>query len=252
MDNDFCIITVSLNPGATILKLIDSLKSQSDLGFTWILVDGGSVDGTLSLVNKIDFPFRVKVFINNNDFGIYHALNAAVDACEAAYYVVAGCDDYFYTDAVKEYKMEMLSSAADIISSRVRVDGGTLAARSTRLIWLYGARSLVSSHSIGVAIKTDIHRFIGKYSSRYPIIADSEFLLRAHRAGLSFGCVSFVAGYFSSRGVSNRSQLASFSEQFGILSANGYNFWLQWILFNLRLLKWACFCRFSGIENDDN
>ena len=46
----FTLITVTLNSQKTILKTIDSINNQTYKEFEYIIIDGGSSDGTLDLI----------------------------------------------------------------------------------------------------------------------------------------------------------------------------------------------------------
>jgi glycosyltransferase involved in cell wall biosynthesis len=236
----FHIISASFNAGRCIGNLIQSLEAQTDQDFVWILVDGGSSDDTLEKADKIQ-GITKKLVVNKNDFGIYHAINAGLKLCNEGYYIVAGCDDIFHPDAVANFKEAILEDPADIIAANVKLSKkkNLIKPKGSHLIWLYGGGALIASHSVGTAIRCDLHKKIGTYSNRYPIYADSELMVRAFVKGARFAYPGFTAGEFSVEGLSNKSQLISFSDQFKALVAHGYNFYLQWFLFNLRLLKWS-------------
>ena len=238
MKSRLCIISASFNAGSCIDKLIQSLEAQTDKEFTWVLVDGGSSDDTLEKAQKIK-GVNKEVILNENDFGIYHAINAGIRLCSNDYYIVAGCDDSLHPNAIENFKKAISESNADIVVANVNTPQKLMKPKGSELIWLYGGRSLIASHSVGTSIRCSLHRKLGVYSSLYPIYADSEFIVRAFINGAQFSYFDFVAGDFSLEGVSNNNQLTCFSEQFRALVANGYNFYLQWLLFNLRLIKWS-------------
>lgn len=234
------IISASFNAGRCIENLTQSLEAQTDKDFVWILVDGGSSDDTLEKADKIQ-GITKKLVVNDNDFGIYHAINAGLKLCNEGYYIVAGCDDIFYPDAVANFKKAILEYPADIIAANIKLSKKQklIKPKGSDLVWLYGGGNLIASHSVGTAIRCDLHEKIGPYSNRYPMYADGELMVRAFVKGAQFAYPGFTAGEFSVEGISNKSQLISFSDQFKALVSHGYNFYLQWLLFNLRLLKWS-------------
>jgi len=50
---EFSIITVVLNAKEDLIETIKSLKEQSHKDFEYIIIDGGSTDGTIEVINKI-------------------------------------------------------------------------------------------------------------------------------------------------------------------------------------------------------
>jgi glycosyltransferase involved in cell wall biosynthesis len=69
----FSIITVVLNNNKHIEKTIKSVLSQNNNNFEYIIVDGGSTDGTLQIIDK--YKKKITKIISKKDRGIYDAFN---------------------------------------------------------------------------------------------------------------------------------------------------------------------------------
>ncbi|HKZ16129.1 MAG TPA: glycosyltransferase, partial [Geobacteraceae bacterium] len=71
------IVTVVRN-GAKYLKCaIESIISQSYKNIEYIIIDGGSTDGTLEIIKQ--YEFAVKLWISESDNGIYDAMNKGIN-----------------------------------------------------------------------------------------------------------------------------------------------------------------------------
>lgn len=82
------VLTVTYNNRAGLSKTHSSLVSQDSEDYQWIVVDGGSDDGTVRFLEELSArDSRIK-FVSERDEGIYHAMNKALDMAEAAGYVV--------------------------------------------------------------------------------------------------------------------------------------------------------------------
>ena len=69
----FSIITVVLNAKIDLLSTINSLKEQDYKNFEYIVIDGGSTDGTLKVINNnLD---NINKWKCEKDHGIYDAMN---------------------------------------------------------------------------------------------------------------------------------------------------------------------------------
>jgi glycosyltransferase involved in cell wall biosynthesis len=234
------IITATLNSCEALPRLIKSLQRQTDLNFEWVIADGASTDGTLDLLHQELGAFRVRVD-SRPDFGIYDALNRAVKLASGTYYLVVGADDELFPDAVASYKKACFDEDSDFLTARIEVDGCIRGARWPRWIWLNGAFSCISSHAVGVAIKKDLHSRYGFYTKDFPICADQLFILRSIRAGAKIREESFVAGRFNLTGTSGRDVIGSFTESLRVNLAVGLNFWVQFALFVVRVLRYRAF-----------
>ena len=67
------IVTVSYNSAATIEETILSVIKQNDDDIEYIIIDGGSTDGTLDIVNK--YRDKIDVIVSEPDKGISDAFN---------------------------------------------------------------------------------------------------------------------------------------------------------------------------------
>lgn len=203
------VLTVTLNSAGVLPRLIESLRAQITSGIEWIVVDGGSRDGTCTLLAEAGDV--VTHWISEPDFGIYHALNKALILARGEYYVVMGDDDVLAAGAIERYLRIAEGSGADIVSAPVWVNGRRIDPRRSSS-WLRSGPPRVSAHSVGSLIRRSLHDELGLYSRRLPIAADTLFLLQVERGGKKFAYVDEPAGTFGSDGVSSTDLLGSLSE----------------------------------------
>ena len=108
------IITATFNAANHLPQLIDSLQSQTNKNFEWVIADGGSTDATLDILQSIK---NLNIVLSSQvDFGIYDALNRAVKLSTSDYYVVIGADDVFKPDAIENFSNEIDGISAVITS----------------------------------------------------------------------------------------------------------------------------------------
>jgi glycosyltransferase involved in cell wall biosynthesis len=81
------------NAGKTILPIIKSILKQSYQNFELIIVNDGSTDKTLSLINSIN-DNRIKIFSYKKNKGIVYALNYGFSKCNGAYIARVDSDDF--------------------------------------------------------------------------------------------------------------------------------------------------------------
>lgn len=234
------ILTATYNSAQHLPRLIESLKNQTDQEFEWIIADGKSTDDTLILIESLGKDLKHVNVDSQADCGIYDALNRAINKSTGDYYLVAGADDEFEPNAVKNFKKAINATNADLVSARIKVNGSVKREKQPSWLWLYGASAKVSGHAVGTAIRTKLHTDFGFYSKKYQIYADGHFMLKVIKSGANIELKDFVSGQYSTGGTSNRNQMISFSEQFRSQIENGSNWALQLIVFSLRISKWAC------------
>lgn len=227
------ILTATYNAESTLPALIECLRQQTDRAFEWVVVDGGSTDNTVELLrNAADVVTR---WVSEPDFGIYHALNKGLAMASGEFYLVAGSDDVLEHDAIATFARAATESGADVIAAPVRVDGAVVRPRIT-LSWLRSGPPMVAAHSVGTLIRRSLHDDIGLYSQRFPIAADTHFLLKAIQHGKRFAQMPSVAGRFGTGGTSSADPLGALSESWRAHVEVRGHYWLQLPLFWLRLL----------------
>ena len=76
MDPLISIITVTYNSEESIMRTLDSIKSQTFQDFEYIIIDGKSSDKTISIINNHEIT--INKLVSEEDNGIYDALNKGV------------------------------------------------------------------------------------------------------------------------------------------------------------------------------
>jgi len=94
------IITVVYNGALDIEKTIESVKQQDRSLFEYIIIDGGSTDGTLEIINKYrDF---VDQLVSAPDKGIYDAMNKGIRIARGKSLLFLNAGDYFIGDVISD------------------------------------------------------------------------------------------------------------------------------------------------------
>ena len=92
------VITVCFNAVSTIEKTICSVLNQSWSDLEYIIIDGGSKDGTVDILKK--YSSRLSYYISEPDKGIYDAMNKGVKKASGDYVLFLGADDLLFDNEV--------------------------------------------------------------------------------------------------------------------------------------------------------
>ncbi len=227
------IITATFNAAQDIPRLIESLRSQDDQDFEWVVSDGLSTDETLEIIGAVG-DLNVNL-ISQPDFGVYDALNRGIKMSSGEYYLVVGADDYLFPCAVSEFK-SALNTDIDIVTASVLVEKSMVQIRKMPA-WLTGSFHYVNGHAVGTVFRKSLHEKYGFYSRRYPIAADKDFILRAVENGARVSIIDSVVGEFSLSGLSSKDTLGSLTETLRVNIDHGFNKYIQLCVFIARLFK---------------
>lgn len=90
------IVTVVYNGAATLERTMQSVFAQPYPNIEYIIVDGGSSDGTLDLLRK--YEDRLDLWVSERDKGIYDAMNKGVALCTGEWVALINADDWYEPD----------------------------------------------------------------------------------------------------------------------------------------------------------
>lgn len=108
------IITINLNNVEGLRTTMNSVFQQSYSDFEYIVIDGGSNDGSAKLIeNSVD---KIDYWVTETDTGIYNAMNKGLLQAKGRYVLFLNSGDYLYDRNV-------LSSAADELNGEDLIYG---------------------------------------------------------------------------------------------------------------------------------
>ncbi len=90
------IITVAKNDEQALLRTIQSVNSRKWAGLEYIVIDGGSTDGTLGVIKK--YEECIDLWISEEDSGIYDAMNKGIIRSSGDYLLFLNSGDELVDD----------------------------------------------------------------------------------------------------------------------------------------------------------
>lgn len=221
------IITPCFNGVSTILDCINSVRNQGYENIEHIIVDGGSTDGTLRLLEEVGANYT-----SGSDSGIYDAINKGIDRANGDIIGILNCDDYYSSNNVIDSVIECFSSQeCDLVHGRLeQVDD------AGRKVWTVGKNvthtQLLKKMRVAhpsVYVKKEIYRQYGKFSVGFRIAGDYDFVLRVFgKCKVSF--VDMVMVKMRMNGVSNTQSRMSMQESMAVQLLHGVH--PLWALLN--------------------
>ena len=113
------VITVCFNAAATLTDAVQSVLSQAPspeapFDLEYIVVDGGSTDGTLDILAP--FRDRIATLISEPDRGLYDAMNKGIRAATGDVVAILNADDvYASTDVLDQVARAFTASGTDAV-----------------------------------------------------------------------------------------------------------------------------------------
>lgn len=191
------VITVVYNGLDTIEGSILSVLEQSYKDFEYIIIDGGSTDGTLDIIKK--YSEGINYWVSEPDEGIYDAMNKGVTLSQGDYIIFLGCDDVLF-DVLHEVAPLLLNKTTSYY-------GDVVLSKSNEV---YGGKfyplKLFSKNIPHQAIFYSRNVFDGNgFDLKYVAVADYAFNLKAfsrQEHGFSY-IPKIIAKYNNESGISS-------------------------------------------------
>lgn len=228
------VATVCFNAESTIGRMVESVCAQTSSDFEYVVVDGGSADATLDIVNQSSAELGGRLFVSSEpDAGIYDAMNKAIRLARGEYIIFINADDWCDPELVSSFK-ELYSDApdTDVLCGSVQVWNGDVPSRVERAV-LSRAHSSVSQkmvcHHQGMAVSRRWLVSIGGFNTQFSIAADYDLALRLVRHGLTWRATDMVVANYRLGGHSF-SLLPTAREYRQVRITNGMNIVLAWAL----------------------
>ena len=105
------IITVSLNNKDTIEQTIRSVLSQTYNNVEYIVIDGGSTDGTVDIIKK--YEDKISYWVSESDKGIYDAMNKGIRKATGDIVGILNADDFYVDENVLEKVVKCFEKEKD-------------------------------------------------------------------------------------------------------------------------------------------
>lgn len=180
------VVTAVLNDAGHIEQTILSVISQTDIEIEYIIVDGGSKDGTLELIGK--YKDKISLLISEPDRGVYDAMNKGIkySTGDFVYFINSG-DVLLNPSILSKIKLEELKEKNAIIYGNVIVAYGNIEALEKPRPFF---NSKMKFKGIGICHQSMF--FPGelirneKYDLSYKIAADYDLVYRLWRKGTEF------------------------------------------------------------------
>lgn len=232
------IITIVLNSEKTIEKTMQSVLGQTYDNIEYIIVDGGSTDGTLDIIKKYGDNIS---WISEPDEGISDAFNKGIKLSRGEIIGILNSDDWYELDAVeKVVKAYCADPDIDVIYGDLCFYKGNKPLfvqapnpKPKRILEV-----IIYNHPT-CFIKRDCYDKFGTYDTNFKFAMDHDLLLRFQINEKKFHYIHSVLTNMTFGGVSDMQEVKTLKETKRAHAKYGDSKYVNmfWIIFALRLLK---------------
>ncbi len=200
------IITVVFNGEQHLEETIQSVINQTYENVEYIIIDGGSSDGTLDIIKK--YENKIDYWVSERDEGIYDAMNKGIKLAQGDIIGIVNSDDILYPKTLQDVV------AVFYENKNIGFVYGKLDIVDFKGILIENKNSLGMQHfkyrlfkhmpflHPTVFVKKEVYEKIGLFDTRYTISADYDFCLRMIEQNIASCELYFTTGKFRLGGIS--------------------------------------------------
>ena len=201
------VITICYNENCRLRKTIESVCKQTYSNIEYIIIDGGSTDGTIHTIQEYLQKENIKYY-SEKDFGIYNAMNRGITRASGHYIFFLNAGDTFYNKFVIEK-----------VVSHIK-DENVIYYGKTCLVYADGLKQIQDFEKVSGTLKEKIYRgdmpchqsiFSPRealtnhyFKEGYKIRADYEWMLYCISKGYKCEGISVIISYYDVNGASSR------------------------------------------------
>lgn len=216
----FSVITVTYNAAAVLEDTIQSVITQTYHHVEYIIVDGGSTDGTLDIVAQ--YRDRIATVVSEPDKGLYDAMNKGMRLATGDYLCFLNAGDSFHEDDTLQSIAHSLTGNAlpDVIYGQTElVDSEGHFVRMRRLSapehlnWKSFRQGMLVCHQAFFAKRA----LAEPYDLRYRFSADFDWCIRVMKRAQTLHNTHLTLIDYLEEGMTTRNRRASLRERFRIM-----------------------------------
>lgn len=198
------IITINLNNCKGLRSTIESVLKQTCNDYEYIVIDGGSSDGSVDVIKE--YEDRIDYWVSEPDKGVYNAMNKGIQKATGEYCQFLNSGDTLYDECVIQ-NFKSIKKTADVVLGRTQLikGGGTVRLQKKLdlpLSFIQFYRASINHQS--AFIRRDL-LLKYPYDESYRICSDWKFFIQVLIINdCSFDYVNFIVANFSMDGISNQ------------------------------------------------
>ena len=175
MNPKISIITINYNNLDGLKRTVKSVKNQTYQEFEYLIIDGGSNDGSLEFLKQNNDLFDY--WVSEPDYGVYQAMNKGIEKAKGEYLIFLNSGDHFFkNDVLKKYNAFL--NNYDLIYFNQYVIGKTKKFVKTypeKLSFAHFLKDNLPQQS--TFVKRELFNDLGLFKDDFKIVADWKFFI---------------------------------------------------------------------------
>lgn len=204
------IITVVFNNVNYLQQTIESVLTQNYKNIEYLIIDGGSTDGTLDLIQE--YETQIDYWVSELDNGLYDAMNKGIELAQGELIGILNSDDLYLKHTVSSIvdQYQKLRTPCVIYGDMVKFYEGDL----FNVVYQSGNLSSSAFKNLRICINHPtcfVHKILykefGKFNTKFELGADRDLMIRFYNHKVQFVYINHVLAKFRLGGLTSQQSL---------------------------------------------
>ncbi len=199
------IITPSFNQAQYLEQTINSVLDQNYLNLEYIIIDGGSTDGSVNIIKK--YAHRLAYWVSEKDRGQSEAVNKGLKKATGDIIAWLNSDDWYADNTLATVAAQWQQNQFDVLHGDANFYYGESSARNyitqygsncnlNRLLTYWNNKQHCNPPQPSVFINKKVLDKVGFLNESYKLAMDYDLWLKIARAGFQFTYLPKVLSYY--------------------------------------------------------
>lgn len=221
------VITIVFNGIGDIEKTIKSIINQTYLNLEFIVIDGGSTDGTVEIIKK--YSSEINYWISEKDNGIYDAMNKGIKNSTGDWLIFMNCGDFFYDNEVIKSISLLFKESIGVIYGNTEITYDFNNSKIKKPKWKKFNKGMPFCTQSAFINKNKISN--SSFNTSYSVYGDLDFFIKLDLLQVEMCYNDKLISVFDYNGISSSVSIKKEIEKLSILKKH-YGFKSYFYIFN--------------------
>ena len=215
MEPFITIVTVVYNGIATLEKTIQCVLNQNYTNIEYIIIDGGSTDGSVDIIKK--YESRLSEWKSEKDNGIYHAMNKGIQMASGEWICFLNSGDVFVDSSTLIQVVEKIISSeeTDIVYGNILVKKADGEFKERIAKAPCNIHRMYFCHQSAFVKTSLLRKYL--FDEKHKLSADLKFFKQCYHDGHKFLPLSFPVVIYDTSGISNTNREAGLRDNIAVI-----------------------------------
>lgn len=233
------VVTAAFNSERTIERTIQSILGQTYRYIEYIIIDGGSTDRTLEIIDK--YRSSIAFVRSGRDGGISQAFNLGIEASTGRYVTFVNSDDWMSPGQAAIAVNALESTNADFVFGKLAMhaaDGSELyTVDGSPVYWKNIKYRMPHINHPTVVVRRTAYEKVGPFDPRVRVAMDFDWHMRAEQQGVRGVYAPALLGHMSTGGICDTQWRRGLEEVREIAIRHGHSKFLAHAFYMTRVIR---------------